>query len=363
MSASLFIFLILKINLNIFLILNDKNLQCIKIFLILPFQTSISGVTLKHTAPVVAAKILVAVSFLCLPFFSTAQVNLVPNPSFEDTIACPHYANQLGNAAFWWPSRESPDYFHECDWITGQTAIPQNFCGYQYAQEGMAYAGFITFSKTAPNAREFISCELTTPLIIGKKYLVEYYLNNSGGPTQRIASNKIGVMFSTLYYDFNNPLPVNNFAHLYTDSIINDTINWVKFKYEFVSDSTYLYLNIGNFFDDALTDTLMYSPFTSHAYYYIDNISIFEDTTTSINDETLNEDFNVYYDFNTNTVELNRAIWGRIEIFDIKGRLIIDKRIDGEKRFKLPDLISSSIYIGRIGTNSNETNHFKLFKP
>ncbi len=55
--------------------------------------------------------------------------NLVPNPSFEDTLACPTTANQLNNCAFWSVVYESPDYFHECDFITGNTSVPYNFAG------------------------------------------------------------------------------------------------------------------------------------------------------------------------------------------------------------------------------------------
>lgn len=62
-----------------------------------------------------------------------AQVNLVPNPSFEDTVSCPNYANQIDKAVGWHASRNTPDYFNGCDWLTSNQSVPNNFRGYQYA--------------------------------------------------------------------------------------------------------------------------------------------------------------------------------------------------------------------------------------
>jgi hypothetical protein len=68
-----------------------------------------------------------------LLLFSTVsfgQVNLVPNPSFEDTVACPTTANQVDRAVGWYPSRNSPDYFNGCDWINGLMGVPNNAVGF-----------------------------------------------------------------------------------------------------------------------------------------------------------------------------------------------------------------------------------------
>src|SRR5205814_9805522 len=54
---------------------------------------------------------------------------------------------------------------------------------------------------------------------------------------------------------------------------------WVLLSGSFIADSAYSHLTIGNFFVDSLTDTLFFPP-TSHAYYYVDDISVVEDTET-----------------------------------------------------------------------------------
>ncbi len=45
---------------------------------------------------------------------SIAQTNLVPNPSFEDTLYCPNVTNQIDAAMGWLNFGNTPDYFNAC---------------------------------------------------------------------------------------------------------------------------------------------------------------------------------------------------------------------------------------------------------
>lgn len=59
-------------------------------------------------------------SFLLIANFSFAQVNLVPNPSFESYSTCPDGSSQLYKATPWFnPALGSPDYFNVCFDTTG----------------------------------------------------------------------------------------------------------------------------------------------------------------------------------------------------------------------------------------------------
>jgi len=92
---------------------------------------------------------------------------------------------------------------------------------------------------------------------------------------QRCATNKTGVLFSTVPYSYSNPPPRNNFAHIYTDSIITDTAGWTTISGTFVADSAYEYIIIGNFFDNSHTDTLLFDSLTFCVpYYYIDDVCV-----------------------------------------------------------------------------------------
>jgi len=304
--------------------------------------------------------ILLMLTFACS--LCNAQINLVPNPSFEDTIACPHYANQLDLAVGWHSSGGSPDYFNECDWLTGITAVPQNFCGYQYAFQGNAYVGFIAYGMVAPNSREYFTCQLINPLTIGKKYNVKFYLNLSDMVSKRMACNNIGLLFSTINYDLNNPAPVGNYSQFYTDSIITDTLNWVPVEGSFIADSNYTYMTVGNFFDDVLTDTVNItgSP-SSYAYYFIDSISVAEDLTSSILG-LHNHDFILYPNPFNEKIRLNASEIKveTLQVFDISGQsiefktdIVNDSTID--LSFKT---LPKGVYILII----NNSSYFKIIK-
>src|SRR4051812_12969049 len=93
---------------------------------------------------------------------SSFSQNLVPNWSFEDTVACPIGIGGIIYSVGWSSFIQTPDYFNSCNISTNGTnyaGVPGNFFGYQEARTGNAYAGFYTYG-TANNAREIIGIKL-----------------------------------------------------------------------------------------------------------------------------------------------------------------------------------------------------------
>ena len=134
--------------------------------------------------------------------------------------------------------------------------------------------------------REAIGTQLSSNLIIGEKYLVsiKFCLADNINPT-RTACNNLGVKFSTVQYSKLNPIPIDNISQVYSDSIISDTVRWTAVSGSFIADSQYRFISIGNFFDNAHTDTInLMSEFPGVAYYYVDDVSVIKDTTTSQNE-------------------------------------------------------------------------------
>jgi Secretion system C-terminal sorting domain len=222
-----------------------------------------------------------------------AQVNLVPNPSFEMYDTCPTMINtgtpdQVAYATGWHSSLGSPDYFNACVPSGPEISVPSNFVGNQNAYNGNAYCGFITY-MTSVFYREIISSQLTSSLTIGQKYYVTLYINYSGVFSYRCCpQDKIGVLFSTVGYTIVSPPPINNFAHIYTNALISDTLNWVKISGSFIADSSYQYINVGSFFDNAHTDTINLEP-NSYNYYYVDAICVSTDSLTCNNTEGISD--------------------------------------------------------------------------
>ncbi len=307
--------------------------------------------------------------FLCSALFYSqvlfAQINLVPNPSFEDTVSCPTTANQIDKALGWHASRESPDYFNECDFITGNTSVPSNFNGYQYANSGVAYAGFISYGLTAPNVREYFTCQLITPMIIGKQYAISYYVSwAAGSPGKRIATNNLGILFSSINFTLTNPPAIQNFCQFKSDSIITDSLDWVLISGSIVADSNYSFLTVGNFYTDSNTDTLMLNTPSTYAYYYIDDIVVIEDTTSSIANIFLNKKLTTYPNpviEHLNIISEFERI-DKIEIFYLNRlvHLIPDINKQEARVFMLD--FHPGVYIFKITDNKNNQFNHKIIK-
>ncbi len=97
-------------------------------------------------------KIFFTILIYCFPFINyqssiincNAQ-NLVPNPSFEDTIYCP-YVGEMNAVKEWYSYSASPDFYHTC--AEFDFGVPNNAFGYQQpVLNGTAYCGIYTYNN------------------------------------------------------------------------------------------------------------------------------------------------------------------------------------------------------------------------
>ncbi len=152
-------------------------------------------------------KLLILCLFFCQ--FSLGQ-NLVPNPSFEDTLQCPNGGGEIDYAIGWSSYGHTPDYFNSCD--TGFENIPSNYAGFQYAHFGNGYAGLICYYTPVSNLREYIGIQLSQPLNVGQTYFASFYVSMAFKHSVRfgIAINNIGLKLSTVSFTSSNTVPINN---------------------------------------------------------------------------------------------------------------------------------------------------------
>jgi len=215
--------------------------------------------------------------FICSNSF--AQFNLVPNPSFEDTVYCPLFLTQIDAADGWSSYRNSPDYFNACGPIG--LNVPDAIFGYQQANSGNAYIGLVTYYKRnsfdGGNYREYAGVNLINPLQIGIKYYISFYAVLAERYTG-FASDNLGLRFFTNSFSLTNPAPVDNISNLRFDSTLVDSINWTRVSGNFIADSNYQYLCIGNFYDFLNTDTLIITPSMTVAYYFVDDVCVSTDS-------------------------------------------------------------------------------------
>lgn len=300
--------------------------------------------------------------------FGTRAQNLVPNPSFEDTIQCPQFYGDIDVACEYWTSfKGTPDYMHNCNLTIAIDELDKE------AHTGKAYAGFLTYGITTPDfLREQLGVQLTSPLIIGETYYVSFFVSMAYTANQlNIATNNIGALFTTYsFYDLMLEIPNLNFAHINESSIISDT-NWVKISGSFIADSAYTYMVIGNFYDDMYTDTLNL-PFTiaqQRAYYCVDDVCVTSDSlynemwqgVVSVQ-ERINETGIVCYPNPThNSINIKSDVLVRsIELFNYLGQSVLSINNLNEQLLAIPvNQYTAGYYILKVNS-SHQTQFIKI---
>lgn len=297
--------------------------------------------------------------------------NLVPNPSFEDTVACPTGSGQIYNSVNWTTFCLSPDYYHTCNSNPFDVSVPNNWAGYQQPASGNAYVGFGTYSNSGANTREYPACTLSSPLNIGVKYYISFKVSLalSSFIQANCASNKIGAMFTKGIY----PCNITNNPPVYTDSIITDSLNWTRITGSFVADSAYTYLVIGNFFDDANTDTVkFFNDFSDNAYYYLDDVCVGTDSnyvynysyTTGINENNIQTEISCYPNPIRDNLTIQNSSNKKIDItiYNVLGELLYSVQNILDRTFSI-DLSDTKQGILLINIKSeNQITNYKLFK-
>jgi gliding motility-associated-like protein len=228
---------------------------------------------------------------LILPINSIGQINLVPNPSFEQHTNCNLTNGSIGLfAPPWFQPNIEPfgggvmggltDYFNACDFVNG-FGVPINYGGYQLAYSGNAYAGIEVFQNTILfNSRDYIEVKLLDSLKKNKKYCVSFYF--SLPEILQYAVGNIGAYFSNDSLLYSSPtsenIPVVPQIENPSTNFLNDTLNWMLVQGEFIALGGEQFITIGNFRTNANTPFISMpgGGLTNDSYYYIDDVSVIE---------------------------------------------------------------------------------------
>jgi len=302
----------------------------------------------------------------------------VPNCSFEDTLKCPD-GGVDGNVKDWSCfGGDSPDYFNACFNGWPGFGVPANILGFQYAATGNAYTGIVPYCGTnCVPGREWIGTQLIEPLNIGQTYYVSFKTSFAGDEYDpweiRYATNKLGILFSTVSYDCSVVPPVNNFAHLYSDSIITDTVNWYNINGWVTADSAYQYIILGNFFDDSNTDTIGMNDGSQGgfaSYYYIDDVCVSIDSAqcacvlgNGIEPKSHLDNIQVYLKTNDLIVVDRAKRGGGIFIYDMLGRAMVNTKLkDGLNQINVTSFSSGTYFLTIVSDNEKTTKKIFISK-
>ncbi len=318
---------------------------------------------------------------ILLPLSLFGQQNLVPNFSFEQLDTCPYLEDQIQFATGWSKysaNNTTPDYFNSC--ASSFFNVPNCGGGYQSAHRNCdGFAGLVTFYFTS-NYREYIGIQLTQPLTVGQKYFLSFYTvlseQHYGSVYQGMPSNNIGMRLSTVAYNGNSPTPIDNFAHLFSASVINDSINWQRISGSIIADSAYNFVIIGNFFTDLNTDTLQYNCTSCQnvdSYYYVDDICVSSDSLlcnggidllpciTSVSEQNLSDKINIFPNPSNGLFNIEcKQIIMYYEIQNCLGKVILASDSDLNKETIDLSHAGPGIYFLKVRTIT-DTASFTLF--
>lgn len=245
--------------------------------------------------------------------FLAAQVNLVPNPSFEADNYAPvitefnwnHYgdwrtdsiyknpSNKLVLAANWFqPTGGTPDILNsdKSHLLGFKTKTARTGTGRMAIITGVCKNGLVSWLLYRDTYSEYIECKLNQPLVAGKLYCVRYYV--ALDRKSNFASNHFGFAITQDSVRFPKSHTVlfgyDPIAHINeeNDHYITSDEGWVMICDTFVAKGGEQFLTLGSFGQEFPIRThkakksehtsLRVTPFHKFAYYYIDDVSLME---------------------------------------------------------------------------------------
>ncbi len=232
--------------------------------------------------------------FFILTF--NAQINLVPNPSFEQLDSC---VSQFQNNILWpsmpiqlatpWDTLKNGGgnggglLYNSCFNPNPDIGVPKNTAwgggSFQVPHSGKGYLYLSFFKKSSPSVawRQYAQVPLTSTLTSNKVYCVTYYASFSNRWITAI--DELSAFLDNGGLQSVSP----NFEALATPQIkspsgtyIMDTLNWYKVQGTFTATGNESYLTIGNFRTNAATNYTILSGPGGSCEYYVDDVSVIE---------------------------------------------------------------------------------------
>ena len=255
------------------------------------------------------------ITFVMMQILVQAQINIVPNPSFENTLSCPTGAAGWTACANWnnvnmnvgpgtWGT---PDYFHPCG--GGGTAPVSTFAGTCSPHSGIAYMALVLYNNPYPDYREYLSCKLNVAMTPGTRYTVSFWITNGTGVISPWIIKNVGVHFSASALTQSGWSPINVTPQCeVTNTIASNT--WVNYTFSIIPTATWNYLTIGAFRSDANNSPMVYYPNPGgnpsvYANYFIDDISVFAPLVEEVKESDLSNRIRFFPNPATETIHLD----------------------------------------------------------
>lgn len=206
-----------------------------------------------------------------------AQVNLVPNPSFEnfDSVTTFDKISNFKLVRNWYNPviKTTPDFYHLFE-QKRKSNLPKNRLGTQFPRTGLSYVGIIPESD---KWYEYIGVKLNLPLEKDKLYKVSLF--TALGIDCTIATNELDFTLTTKklkrFFLFSNYIHLANRNEI--NSVISNKIKWIEVSKCFKAIGNEQYLTIGCFNSSKIEYLKINDKHPGvESYYYIDDVSVIE---------------------------------------------------------------------------------------
>lgn len=156
-------------------------------------------------------------------------------------------------------------------------SLPGSVFGRLQPYEGRSAMGISVWSLRHPDFREYIFLELMEPLVAGDQYTFSFFVANglqSTGTAGGYGIEGLGVCFSETPFGQEAARPIEATPGLVVEDILYSP-DWKRISFSFVAEAPYLYLAVGNFFDDANTRKGFFRQTAfPGAYYFFDSFEL-----------------------------------------------------------------------------------------
>ncbi|MBK8368166.1 MAG: T9SS type A sorting domain-containing protein [Bacteroidetes bacterium] len=312
-------------------------------------------------------------------FKNVESQNLIQNGSFENytNIDCTYGGFDNGNPPYNhvldnWFGYQTPDYYNAICNALGWFNAPDNYFGFNQTKNGNAYTGLVTYARGGYD-KEYIYQQLSQPLQSGKVYCLSFYVNRADRFTYAIKN--IGALFTNSLPSTSNIFEINAIPQVvHTGGFISDTTQWTEIQGCFTANGGEQYITIGNFTTNFNTDTLNTNSTNlvpgreGTSYYYIDDITLIDQTTVGIKEiSNLSEVVRVYpnpandiLNFQFSYAEEKR----KVELFDAIGNLVLENDASSNNLSLTTDKLSNGVYFYTIlvGEKTIKTDKIVIIK-
>ncbi|HTF05637.1 MAG TPA: OmpA family protein [Bacteroidia bacterium] len=211
----------------------------------------------------------------------------MPNSSFEEYNSLPTSPGDAKETIKDWKianEQGGGDYYH-VDSPSKNCQAEQNYFGSEAPHSGKAYAGFCV----TPQYREFLACQLKTPLVKGKQYRISLFISH--GDKKSVSYLKeIGVLFlkKEFILPFGIPMSLPPQIVFYQDTGFTQHDGWQELSAVYTANGTEQWMYIGG--HEWQCDTCKSVPgaprkenpyifggiVMKEAHYYVDDVSVTE---------------------------------------------------------------------------------------